>query len=115
MEIDPKKAKEYSDRVLQQYQKDPSKLGTHERRLAEKYLAAMAAADRVDNDCRQLNQQIAQAQARVNSLNLQYNDYTGRAAAFLEYLIALKFSEDDVLETKAPEKAPAKRRSKAKP
>jgi len=102
MELDQKKAKEYGDRILKQFRKDPTKLGSHEARLAKKYFEATDGASNIDQQVRQLNEQIFQAQARVRSFELQYKEATGRAAGFLEYLIALKFDPDDTLSPSVP-------------
>ncbi len=118
MEIDQRKAREYSDKILKQFQKDPSKMGPHERKLAEKYYVAKNASDRIDQEVRQINQQIAQGQARVRSLELQYTEQAGKAAAFMEYIIALKFdvekpsNENGDDKVSARNKAPATRRKK---
>jgi peptidoglycan hydrolase CwlO-like protein len=93
--MDTIKKAEYGDRILKQFQKDPNQLGSHERRLARKYYEAKNEADKLDREIRQVNQQISQGKARINSLSLQWNELTGKAAAFLEYILDLKFDSDE--------------------
>ena len=120
MAIDSRKAEEYGQKILKQFQKDPTKLGPHEARLARKYHESSSEADSIDQTVRQINGQVHQAQARVRSLELQYNEQIGKAAAFLEYIIALKFDGDNGTasqpkkETKSPAQAPTQRKAKAR-
>lgn len=103
MAVDLKKAEEYGKKILEQFQKDPSKLGPHETRLAKKYYGAVGEADNADQKINQINDQIYQAQARVRSLELQQKENMGKAAAFLEYILALKFDTDEDVPKKAAE------------
>ena len=106
----------YLQTFLQRLEKDKASLTPHEQRLGEKYLFLKGEADRFRKDCEQLQNQIQQAQARLNSLELQFQATAGRAGGILESIVeiemmsqeSLKKLKDEVTKLeKSPDKAQA--------
>lgn len=114
MTFDPKKAEAYIQKLKKQLHEDPAKMDSYERRMTTKHIEAKKRAEGIDNDVRNLRQQINQTQARIGSLEMQYHDCEGKASAYVEALIAMKF-EDELEDLPVPVKAKTNGRPAALP
>lgn len=114
MTFDLRKAEAYIQKLKKQLHESPDKMDSYERRLLTKHNEAKKKSEGIDNDVRNLRQQIVQAQARIGSLEMQYHDCEGKASAYVEALIARKF-EDELDDIPLPVKAKTNGRSAALP
>lgn len=113
MAIDQKKVDAYIVGIRERFAETPKKLGLFERSLLRRWDVAVKQAVQADQEVRTIRQQIGQAQARINSLEVQHADLQGKASAYLEALIARKFEadfDDDVPEKPAKPSSPPKKK-----
>lgn len=85
------RAQAYVQQVLSDLEKDPGALNPTERQFGSKYAETYKRVRQIESDLTQLREQIRQGEARVKSLELQHQSEAGRATAFLESLVSLKF------------------------
>lgn len=97
------RAQAYIQKVMGALENDPSTLSSTERRFGSKYSEVHQRVRQIENDLTQLREQLRQGEARVKSLELQHQAESGRATAFLESLVSLKFDvEPEDLVPQAP-------------
>jgi len=87
------KVEAYVRQVVGALKDDPSSLSPKEKRFGSKYVEVLQRVQQIEGDLTQLREQVRQSEARVRSLELQHQSETGRASAFLESLVSLKFDE----------------------
>jgi chromosome segregation ATPase len=87
-------AQKYVQGVLSALENDPGSLSGTERRFGSKYAEVHGRVRQIEGDLTQLREQVRQAEARIKSLELQHQAESGRAGAFLESLVSLKFDVD---------------------
>jgi chromosome segregation ATPase len=88
----------YINEAIKKLEENPSSLEKHERRLLTKFKKVSESAQKAAKDIQDLSNQITQAQARKNSLELQIENLQGSANAYVDELVSLKYDvEDDAL------------------
>jgi len=94
MTFDTRKAEAYIQNLKKQLHENPAKMASYERRMLTKHNEAKKQAEKLDNDVRVIRQQIVQAQAQIGTKEMQYHDCEGKASAYVEALIAMKFEDE---------------------
>ncbi len=94
-EAQQRQAQKYIQEVMTSLENDPSSLTGTERKFGSKYAEVSQRVRQIETDLTQLREQVRQAEARIRSLELQHQAENGRAAAFLESLVSLKFDVDE--------------------
>lgn len=87
----------YLQLFQQRLEKDPASLTPHEKRLGEKFKTVKEEAVQVAKDIDQLRNQIQQAQARLNSAELELQARQGRARGILDAIVELEMLRVDQL------------------
>ena len=100
--------------IAERAEKGDMNLGRMEMRLGTKLNEARTRANQLMAETKQLNENIDQAKARLESLKLQSTDAIGKANGVFEALVELKMQDfEDGEEIPAPEvKAPGKKKGK---
>ena len=93
--IDPKEADAYIQKVLRTLETNPDKLTKEERNLAQRVVAQRNLAQKLLQDMDSLQTQIRQAETRVRVTELQVKEINGKVQAFMEYMIFLKFEQEE--------------------
>ena len=88
-------ATEYFKSVLSRFKEDPSLLSKDERRLAKKYVESSEMLRKTLDDYVLMQNQIKQSQDRLRNLELRSESLQGKCDGFVEYLVDLKFEEED--------------------
>lgn len=92
----------YVRKVLGALENDPDSLSGTEKRFGAKYAGVVKGVRQIEGDLTQLREQGRQIEARTRSLELQHQSESGRAAAFLESLVSLKFEVDAPIQVPDP-------------
>lgn len=106
-QTDPQQAQQqriqqYVQKVMADLQSDPDSLTGNERRFGSKYAEVLQRVRQIEGDLTQLREQVRQGEARIRSLELQHQGESGRAGAFLESLVSLKFDTDAPIQMPTP-------------
>lgn len=111
--FDEEKAKAYAKEAHRRFLAGDESLSKEEKRLLSKFVEARDVATQAQNSVNILQNQIQQAQARINSLNLQAANENARADGVIESLVALKF-DDDLPPVEMPKKPESKTKGNGK-
>jgi len=95
----------YLDGALKKLEENPQSLEPFERRLLAKIKKASQSAQQAAKDTLDLKNQIAQAEARLRSLELQAENHQGAVNAYIDEIVAVRFNleEPTVEPVKVPE------------
>jgi uncharacterized coiled-coil DUF342 family protein len=90
-----KKKQDYLNNVLTLVESSPDKLNPNEKRLGTKLAEARAAVDKVANEIQTLRNQLQQGEARLRSLELQFENGLGKTTGIAEVLLELHFDSGE--------------------
>jgi len=103
-----KKKQDYLSNVLKLVESSPDKLSPHEKRLGTKLAEARAGVDKVANEIQTLRNQLQQGEARLRSLELQFENGLGKTTGIAEAILDLHFdSGEEVVQPAMAETKPA--------
>lgn len=98
----------YIDGAMKRLEEKPETLEPYERRLLGKIKKASQGAQQAMKDVGDLKNQVAQAEARIRSLELQSENLQGSVNAYIDEIVSVKFNIEEPFNAppKAPEVAP---------
>lgn len=94
--------RKYIDSAMKKLEENPKSLEPYERRLLSKIRKSSQAAQQAAKDCLDLRNQIAQAEARMRSLELQTENHQGSVNAYIEEIVYMKFNFDELVAAPPP-------------
>jgi chromosome segregation ATPase len=92
---EPAEIQKYLNEGIRRLTEAPNTLNKNERRLLTKFKKVSDSAQSLSKDIQDLGNQIAQAQARKNSLELQVESLHGSINAYVDELVSLKYDAGD--------------------
>lgn len=106
----------YIDGAMKRLDESPGSLEPYERRLLGKIKKASQGAQQSMKDVGDLKNQVAQAEARIRSLELQAENLQGSVNAYIDEIVSVKFNIEEPLDvpTKTHEAPPASDDAKGK-
>jgi dsDNA-specific endonuclease/ATPase MutS2 len=85
----------YIDSAMRKLDESPESLESYERRLLGKIKKASQAAQEAVKGAQDMKNQIAQAEARMRSLELQAENHQGSVNAYIDEIVSVKFNVEE--------------------
>ena len=85
----------YIDASMKKLEENPASLEVYERRLLGKIKKASQAAQEALRGAQDLKNQIAQAEARMRTLELQTESHQGSVNAYVDEIVSMKFNIEE--------------------